>query len=266
MRSTLATKNLLNQLKQAGVELRIEDGKLRYNAPKGVINDDVLHELRTRKSEIIEQLSTDIEEPELRKLPRTNTPGELPLSYAQQRIWFLDELEPENPFYNVTLAKRIRGEINTQVLEESLLNIVNRHEVLRSYCETVNDQAILIINNDIDTTENWFSIEDIPAGTSEAELCERVNAEGRRPVRLSSPPLLRVRLMRLPDKDNVLVITTHHFVVDGWSCGLLMREISTGYNALSSNNPIELPALPVQYADFANYYHQIICKLLRLQV
>ena len=258
MSSTLATKNLLNQLKQAGVELRIEDGKLRYNAPKGVINDDVLHELRTRKSEIIEQLSTDIEEPELRKLPRTNTPGELPLSYAQQRIWFLDELEPENPFYNVTLAKRIRGEINTQVLEESLLNVVNRHEVLRSYCETVNDQAILIINNDIDTTENWFSIEDIPAGTSEAELCERVNAEGRRPVRLSSPPLLRVRLMRLPDKDNVLVITTHHFVVDGWSCGLLMREISTGYNALSSNNPIELPALPVQYADFANWQNRYL--------
>ena len=258
MSSTLATKNLLNQLKQAGVELRIEDGKLRYNAPKGVMNDDVLQELKARKAEIIEQLSTASDEPTLRKLPRTNTPGELPLSYAQQRIWFLDELEPENPFYNVTLAKRVRGEINTKVLQQSLLNVVNRHEVLRSYCETVNDQALLIINNDIDTTENWFFIEDVPAGTSEAELSERVNAEGRRPVRLSSPPLLRVRLMRLPDKDNVLVITTHHFVVDGWSCGLLMREISTAYNALLSNNAIELPELPVQYADFADWQNRYL--------
>ena len=258
MSTTLATKNLLNLLKQAGVELRIEDGKLRYNAPKGVMNDDVLHELKTHKAEIIEQLSAAAEEPALRKLPRTNTPGELPLSYAQQRIWFLDELEPENPFYNVTLAKRVRGEINTEVLQQSLLNVVNRHEVLRSYCETVNDQAVLIINNEIGTTENWFFIEDVPAGTSEAELSERVNAEGRRPVRLSNPPLLRVRLMRLPDKDNVLVITTHHFVVDGWSCGLLMREISTAYNALLSNNAIELPELPIQYADFAGWQNRYL--------
>ena len=167
MSSTLATKNLLNQLKQAGVELRIEDGKLRYNAPKGVMNDDVLQELKTRKAEIIEQLSAAAEEPALRKLPRTNTPGELPLSYAQQRIWFLDELEPENPFYNVTLAKRVRGEINTEVLQQSLLNVVNRHEVLRSYCETVNDQAVLIINNEIGTTENWFFI---AASTSSADI------------------------------------------------------------------------------------------------
>jgi amino acid adenylation domain-containing protein len=258
MSSTFSTKALLDQLKLAGVELYIEDSKLRYNAPKGVMNPDVLQELKARKAEILELLAAADAEPELRALPRTNKPGELTLSYAQQRIWFLDELEPENPFYNVTLAKRIRGQIDIETLKQSALNLLNRHEVMRSYCQTINDQAVLAVDNTISAEDAWFSVEDLPAGTSEAELTERINAEGRRPVRLSEAPLLRLRLFRLPGNDNVLVITTHHFVVDGWSCGLLMREISITYNALLSGALIELPTLPVQYADFAAWQNKFL--------
>jgi len=264
MSSTFSTKALLDQLALAGTELYIEDGKLRYNAPKGVMNPDVLQELKARKTEIIELLSAAAVEPELRALPRNKTSGELSLSYAQQRIWFLDELEPENPFYNVTLAKRIRGRIAVETLQQSALNLVNRHEVMRSYCQTINDQAVLAVDNAISSTDGWFSVEDLPAGTTAAELTERVNAEGGRPVRLSEAPLLRLRLFRMAsknndsDNDNVLVITTHHFVVDGWSCGLVMRELSIAYNALLQGLAIELPALPVQYADFAAWQNKFL--------
>ena len=134
MMASAATLEFLDQLRIRGVELWVEGDRLRYNAPRGIINDDVLSELRKRKSELIialrgEQAVTP--ETAITPVPRD---GLLPLSFAQQRIWFLDELEPENPFYNVALAKRIRGPIDTDRLRQSLLLLIRRHEVLRATC------------------------------------------------------------------------------------------------------------------------------------
>jgi len=260
MSTSLTTTGLLEQLKLAGVDLYLDDGKLRYSAPKGVMNADVLAELKARKAEIIEILSAPAghAEPELAALKRDGTPGELPLSYAQQRIWFLDELEPDNPFYNVTLAKRIRGSIDVEVLKQSLLTVINRHEVLRGYCETVDNEAVLTINNNIVVDESWFSVVDLPAGTNEDALQDAVNTEGRKPVRLSVAPLMRICLFNVAGGDSVLVVTTHHFVVDGWSCGLLMREISLAYNALIAGEQPQMAELPVQYADFAAWQNEYL--------
>ncbi|MDG1463140.1 MAG: condensation domain-containing protein, partial [Gammaproteobacteria bacterium] len=258
MSDAFSTKELLTQLKHSGVELWVEDERLRYTAPKGVMNSDVLQELKARKAEIIELLTAITDEPELRAITRNNLPGQLTLSYAQQRIWFLDELEPENPFYNVTLAKRIKGSIDVATLKAALLAVINRHEVLRAYCETIDNEAVLAVNNDINVDDGWFSVERLTKNTSETDLSERVNAEGRIPVRLSVAPLLRVRLFELSDNESIMVLTTHHFVVDGWSCGLLMREISIAYNALIRKQAIELPKLPVQYADFSDWQNKFL--------
>jgi len=260
MSKSYSSADLLRQLQQSGVELWVDtdngDAKLRYRAPKGVMNQDVLNDLKTHKTDIINLLSAgNTAEPELRALPRDTA---LPLSYAQQRIWFLDELEPDNPFYNVTLAKRVRGSIDAAVLRQAVHHVINRHEVLRSFCITRDDSAELQIDNNIAADGAWFSEQRAPEGIGEAELSELVNAEGRRPVRLAEAPLLRILLLRVSDDDAVLVVTTHHFVVDGWSCGLLMREISQAYNALLEGNEPVLSELPVQYLDFAGWQNEYL--------
>jgi len=253
MTASTATTEFLDQLRIRGVELWVEGERLRYNAPKGIMNDDVLGELRKRKTEIIAVLRAQQKrsaEAPVQAIPRD---GLLPLSFAQQRIWFLDELEPDNPFYNVALAKRIRGAIDTNLLRKSLLLLIQRHEVLRSTCINTDAGPRLSIMpaDETDPDGDWFQIETLAADISEIELERRVNAEVHPPVPLASVPLIRVRLFVISDQDAVLALTTHHFVVDGWSCGVLMRELSQIYAALATQQQPALAQLNIQYPDFA---------------
>lgn len=253
MTASAATLQFLDQLRLRGVELWVEGDRLRYSAPKGVMNDDVIGELKKRKDEIVAQLQAAAAKPvdtTVKPIPRD---GLLPLSFAQQRIWFLDELEPDNPFYNVALAKQIVGDVDIDRLREALLQLIKRHEVLRATCASSNDGPRLSITapEDIDPDGDWFATDDVPESLSDAELEAQVNAEVHPALPLSSVPLIRTRLFRRGNKDSVLAFTTHHFVVDGWSCGVLMRELSELYAALTENRAPQLPELTIQYADFA---------------
>ena len=255
MTASSATTEFLDQLLIRGVELWVEGERLRYNAPKGIINDDVLGELRKRKSEIIALLRAEQKkgaDAPVKAIPRD---GLLPLSFAQQRIWFLDELEPDNPFYNVALAKRIRGNTDNNLLRKSLLLLIQRHEVLRSTCINTEDGPRLSITpaDEIDPDGDWFQIETVAADSSPADLERRINAEVHPAIPLSSVPLIRVRLFVIGNQDAVLALTTHHFVVDGWSCGVLMRELSQIYAALEKQEQPSLPELSIQYPDFAEW-------------
>lgn len=258
MTASAATIEFLDQLRIRGVEIWIEGERLRYNAPKGIMNDDVLSELRKRKTEIVAYLQASQSAADPNAITPIARDGTMPLSFAQQRIWFLDELEPDNPFYNVALAKRIHGKLNTEALRKSLLQLIQRHEVLRSTCVNSADGPRLLVApaEEIDPDGDWFVVEQLPDATSDAELEQRVNAEVAPALPLSSLPLLRTRLFKRGDADAVLTFTTHHFVVDGWSCGVMMRELSEFYAALTANRAPLLPELGIQYADFANWQNQ----------
>ncbi|MCP3999465.1 MAG: amino acid adenylation domain-containing protein [Gammaproteobacteria bacterium] len=253
MTASVATLQFLDQLRLRGVKLWVEGTKLRYDAPKGVINDDVLDELRKRKDEILKLLLSEAATSNDKNITPIARDSLLPLSFAQQRIWFLDELEPDNPFYNVALAKRIKGTINTDRLRKSLFALIKRHEVLRATCaNTSNGPRMAITTTDaIDPDGDWFVIENIEAETTDAELEDLVNAEVRPALPLTAIPLIRTHLFQRGQQDAVLTFTTHHFVVDGWSCGVLMRELSEIYSAFSEDRTPELPPLSIQYADFA---------------
>ena len=258
MTASAATMEFLDQLRFRGVEIWLEGERLRYSAPKGVMNDDVLAELRKRKTEIIAALAAEPAAATSKEITPVPRDGALPLSFAQQRIWFLDELEPDNPFYNVALAKHITGAIDTELLRKSLLQLIQRHEVLRSTCINSDDGPRLLITpaDEVDPDGDWLQLESLPASTTDQQLERMVNAEVSPALPLSSLPLIRTRLFRRGDKDAVLAFTTHHFVVDGWSCGILMRELSEFYAALKDNRTPNLPALTIQYADFANWQNQ----------
>ena len=173
----------------------------------------------------------------------------LPLSFEQQRLWFLDQLMPGNPFYNVPVAYRIKGRLDVEALEHSINRIVERHEMLRTVFAMVDEmpaqhvQAPIAVK--VQLVEAWDQV------SSETELGRLVQKEGRRPFDLSRGPLLRAKLLRLTECDHVLIVTMHHIVADGVSMEVFATELATLYEARCRGDQATLPELAVQYADYA---------------
>jgi amino acid adenylation domain-containing protein len=174
-----------------------------------------------------------------------------PLSFSQQRLWFLDQLQPGNCAYNVQAAIRLRGQLDAHALERTFGEIIRRHESLRTTFANINGRLIQVIAPDVSFALRRLDLLSSPKGEREAEAKRLAIAEVRRPFDLARGPLLRVTLLRLDEDEYVLVLTMHHIVSDGWSMGVLVREVVTLYDAFLNDKPSPLPELPIQYADYA---------------
>ncbi|WP_255581313.1 condensation domain-containing protein, partial [Caballeronia sp. dw_276] len=177
----------------------------------------------------------------------------LPMSYAQQRLWFLDRLEPGNAFYNMPVAMRLTGALDIDALLRTLDEVVRRHEALRTCFPMVDGAPVQRIE---DASAVGLAIEDLTAydvATRRVILDQRLVDEAGTPFDLTGGPVMRVRLFRLADDDHVVALTLHHIVSDGWSMGVLIRELATLYAAFSRHEPSPLAELPVQYADYAHW-------------
>ncbi len=180
-------------------------------------------------------------------------PGQmLRLSYAQERLWFLDQLEPKSPFYNIAGAVRLRGELDPVALEETINEIVRQHEVLRTTFDMINGQPIQIINPAQRLTLQVLDLSGLLEQERESELKRLVAEEAQQPFDLAKGPLMRVRLISLGEGDNVILLTRHHIISDGWSLSILIREMSVLYEAFSTGKPSPLAELTFQYADYAH--------------
>jgi acyl carrier protein len=177
--------------------------------------------------------------------------GAPPASFAQRRLWFLDQLEPNSPLYNIPAAVRLQGMLDVTALEQALGEIVRRHEALRTTFEAVKGQPVQIIAPEAEVVLTRVDLGDLEAAEREAVVHELSAAEARRPFDLSRDLLLRVALLRLAEEEHVLLFTVHHIVSDGWSMGVLIKEFTTLYEAYSEGRPSPLPPLAVQYADYA---------------
>jgi amino acid adenylation domain-containing protein/non-ribosomal peptide synthase protein (TIGR01720 family) len=174
-----------------------------------------------------------------------------PASFAQQRLWFLNELVPGNPFYNISNAVRISRHIEDSVLELSLNEIVRRHESLRTTFRTVDGEAVQVIALNQRLQLQLVDLRHLAEAGREAETARLVSGHAQNPFDLERGPLLRASLLELGDEDFVFLLTIHHIVADGWSMGVFFRELSILYAAFSDGGPSPLPELPIQYADFA---------------
>ncbi|MBV8845201.1 MAG: hypothetical protein JO307_20535, partial [Bryobacterales bacterium] len=183
--------------------------------------------------------------PPLVPLPRAGHP---PVSFLQRRLWFIEELEPGNPLYNISQAYRIRGNLDVAALEQSINEVVNRHEALRTSFEAIDGNPLQVI---APTLKIALPITDLPLRPTEQEMVRIAREEALRPFDLKTGPLFRARLLRVSSEEHVLLLTIHHIVSDGWSLGVLAKELRALYGAFSGDNPVELPRLPVQYADFS---------------
>ena len=179
-----------------------------------------------------------------------------PLSFAQQRLWFLDQLEPASAVYNIVKTVRLRGMLQLEALRQALDAILERHEALRTTFASVDGEPRQVINSGCVVPLAMSDLRTLPAAVREAECFQRLRAEAQRPFNLSTEVMLRAALVQLQDDEAVLLLVMHHIASDGWSVGLLMHELSAFYTSFATGSAITLPALPIQYADFAVWQRQ----------
>jgi len=182
--------------------------------------------------------------------------GRLPLSFAQERLWFMDQLMPGHAFYNVPLAVRLHGALNLAALDESVAEIVRRHEILRTTFVADGGGPVQVIAPAARVTVPVVDLRSHDSARREAAAWELARKEAEAPFDLARGPLFRITLLRLGDADHVLLLTLHHIITDGWSTGILMHEVAVLYDAFSRGNPSPLPELPIQYVDFAHWQRQ----------
>ncbi|MDQ3175168.1 MAG: condensation domain-containing protein, partial [Acidobacteriota bacterium] len=175
----------------------------------------------------------------------------LPLSFAQQRLRFLDQLEPNSSFYNMPQAIRMSGPLDVEAMRKTLTEIASRHESLRTSFTMTDGDPVQVIAPAMSVELPVVDLSELPEGEREAEARRLAREEARRPFDLEHGPLLRATLLRLGDEKHVLLLNMHHIVSDGWSMGVLFRELGTLYQAFSTGKPSPLPELPIQYADYA---------------
>ena len=176
-----------------------------------------------------------------------------PASYAQQRLWFLDQFDPGSPFYNIPSAVRLYGQLDSDVLERALNEIVARHEALRTTLSTIDGQPVQVIHPALVLRIPIIDLRGQAEAARMDEAMQLANEEARQPFDLANGPLLRVTLLRLDEQDHIALMTMHHIVSDGWSMGVLIYELSTLYAAFAAGYPSPLPELAIQYADYTEW-------------
>src|SRR5262249_6306353 len=177
--------------------------------------------------------------------------GPLPLSLAQQRLWFLHEFDPDGTEYLTPTALRLRGQLDAEALRTALTGLVARHEALRTTFESTDGQPYLVIHPPYQVQLPVTDLSGQPAADRDATLTAALAGESTRPFDLQCGPLLRTRLIRLAGDDHALAITMPHIITAGWSTGVLRNELGALYTAAVTGQPADLPPLPVQYADYA---------------
>lgn len=249
------TDEFLSELRRLDVKLWVDGDRLRYRASKETLAS-VLTQLRERKAEILTFLQTantaaSSNLPPILPAPRN---GKLLLSFAQQRLWFLEQFQLGS-VYNIPVAYRLKGSLNVTALERSLGEVIRRHESLRTTFRSVDGEPSQAIAPDITLPLTVIKLQ-VPPDQREAEAQRKAIEEAQQPLDLAQGPLLRVKLLRLTEEEHVLLLTMHHIVSDGWSLEVFLRELTLLYKAFSTNQPSPLPELPIQYADFAHWQRQ----------
>ncbi|TLP52929.1 MULTISPECIES: non-ribosomal peptide synthetase, partial [Pseudomonas] len=172
-------------------------------------------------------------------------------SFAQQRMWVLWQLDPQGAAYNLPGAVRLKGALDDAALEQAFARLIERHQALACVFQQQDDQRLAQVHRPAPPQVQRVDLRDLPASEREAQVRAEVEAESLRPFDLEHGPLLRIRLLKLAEQEHVLLLTLHHIVSDGWSMNVLIDEFSRCYDAFAAGQLPQLPALPIQYVDYA---------------
>ncbi|MBN4004178.1 amino acid adenylation domain-containing protein [Nostoc sp. LPT] len=247
----------LSELRHLDVKLWIEDGSLRYRAAKESLTPDLLKQMRERKAEILEFLfqANSVGSNNLPHILPNIRDGKLPLSFAQQRLWILEQFDPGN-VYNIPLAYRLTGLLNVALLEQCLVEIVRRHEILRVTFTSIDGQPSQVISPDMTLNLPLVDLSQLPLEQREIEEKRLAAQEAQQPFDLLQGPLFRFKLLRLTEQENMLLLNLHHIIADGWSSEVFFQELTTLYEAFAAGKPSPLLELPIQYTDYVHWQRQ----------
>src|SRR5690242_364856 len=179
-----------------------------------------------------------------------------PASFAQQRLWFLYQLDRESAAYNIAATLHLTGNLDVDALQQSVDEIIRRHESLRTVFMEVDEQVAQVIHQSARLPLARLDLSGLTKLERQARLHELRLAEARRPFNLGEAPLLRMKLVRVAEQQHELLITMHHVISDGWSVGVLIRELSALYEGYATGRRVELPELSLQYADYSEWQRQ----------
>ena len=249
---------LLAQLESLDVRLQSEGGRLRYSAPPGVLTPPWLERIVASKEGLLQALAQRaaaqaFDEAPIERQPRTRG---LPLSMAQQRFWFNDRLQQGNSASMVMppVVLELRGPLDVGALQRSLDQLLQRHEVLRSAFRIVDDQPVQLALEGVQLTLRTTDLGHLDEPSQRAEWDRVVREEAVTPFDLQSgAALMRARLLRLGQAHHGFILTMHHIIADGWSMGILVDELARLYRAHATGTAADLPALAIQYADYASW-------------
>ncbi|WP_375498297.1 amino acid adenylation domain-containing protein [uncultured Nostoc sp.] len=248
----------LSELRHLDVKLWVEGSSLRYRAAKESLTPDLLAQMRERKAEILEFLlqANSVSSNNLPYILPNIRDGKLPLSFAQQRLWILEQFDPGNSVYNIPLAYRFTGSLNVVLLEQCLVEIVRRHEILRVTFTSIDGKPSQVISPDITLYLPLVDLSQLPLEQREIEDKRLAAQEAQQPFDLLQGPLFCFKLLRLTEKEHVLLLILHHIIADGWSSEVFFQELTTLYEAFAAGKPSPLPELSIQYTDFVQWQRQ----------
>ncbi|NEQ78177.1 MAG: amino acid adenylation domain-containing protein [Okeania sp. SIO2C9] len=278
-------EKFLDELANQDVKLWVEEERLRCNAPEGVLTSDIRMQLSDRKQEIINflqqvNLKTDSKQNQIQSIERNGNPP--PLSYAQQRLWFLEKMALSSNAYNMPLTLHLVGKLDYLALEKSINQIITRHETLRTTFSEINGTPVQIIKPPFELQLPKTDLSGLTPSEATTKLQQLLQQENELSFNLEVDPPIRAQLIKLETTEHILQITLHHIASDGWSLTVLPKELSAIYTATLEDKPSPLPSLPIQYADFAvwqknylqgetletqlNYWKQKLQNLPQLQL
>ena len=243
--------DLLFELRSRKIRLRVVGDKLVYEAPKGALSEDLRERMREHKPALLERLSTQ-HSTAFEPIPSIERGVPAPLSFAQQRMWFLWKLEPESTAYCVPIVTKVTGPLVCQEFRKACSLVRERHEVLRTRFIEVAGQPYQILSD----SPFDFQMLEIHPCDGEAKAMSLIQTQIEAPVDLTQGVTFEVRLVRVEENTHFFLLRLHHIAFDGWSNKLLMSEICEAYQAYSEGREPDLPSLPIQYADFATWQRQ----------
>ncbi|MGA9769161.1 MAG: MupA/Atu3671 family FMN-dependent luciferase-like monooxygenase [Blastocatellia bacterium] len=254
----MMTLELLTELRLRNVKLWADGDRLRYSAPEGTLTPNLLQQIAGHKAEILEFLRSvqSAESANSKPIIPVARDRELPLSFAQKRLWFLDRLEPDNATYNIPVAVRLEGIINRDAFEQAFNEVIRRHEVLRTNFPSHGGRPAQVVGESRKHPLPLIALGSLNDVVRRQQIFTLTSSEAQRTFKLASGSLVRAALLETARQEHEVLLTMHHIVSDAWSRSILMEEMAALYDAFVSGRPSALAELPVQYADFAVWQQQ----------
>ncbi|MCP5098650.1 MAG: amino acid adenylation domain-containing protein, partial [Chloroflexi bacterium] len=247
------TKQLLQQLQDKNIKLSVREGNLHLDAPTGAMTLALRAQLKTHEVELLDLLQR--ENGRSHTLPTPDRTQHHLASVVQQRLWFLDQLDPGTPVYNITTAYRFKGALDVGAFAASINAIIARHEALRTTFHIENDSPMQVVAPEMTLPLPIVDLVQLPQSEQEMAVNSRFQQMVNHRFNLADGPLIQTALLKCADDEHVWIWTTHHIISDAWSMRIFNQELSTFYAAQVVEIEPQLPALPFQYLDYAAWQH-----------